>query len=96
MLEPNDSICHINLYFYYCERMIGCGVREATLSWYSSRVFLEFYYLRVNINILLYNPNLIYNKFSFSFRFLSFSPFNVKQERNSINQYEWRLSEHGT
>ena len=42
--------------------MTDCEVRGATFLWYNLGVFLKFYYLRVNINILLYNPNLIHNK----------------------------------
>ena len=57
----SNKICHSNLYFYCCGQIIGwgCGGQRPR---YSSRVFLEFHYLRVNINTLLCNPNLIYNE----------------------------------
>ena len=39
------------------------GVRGQRLLWYGLEVFFKFYYLRVNINVLLYNLNLTYSEF---------------------------------
>ena len=55
----SDDIFHSGLYFFCCEandRLGGC------LPWYGLGAFLEFSFLRVNINTLLGNPNLIYSE----------------------------------
>ena len=78
------------------------GVRGQHLLWYGLGVFFKFYYLRVNINVFLYNLNLTYSEFfpilinvdnpSLNLCvFLFFSNFFSKNRCTNINNFEPNL-----
>ena len=62
MLKRNDNICHLDLYFYCCGQMIGWGGVGGNTLVVRFRGIFKISFLRVSINTLLCNLNLIHNE----------------------------------